>query len=125
MARFEVLDEAGEVVNTIIADREFVEAVHPGRYRELVEVELPAPAPPPPVLTQLQFRLLLTQDERLAARALRETDAALDDFLELMDFASEINLGDPLTVQGLSYAASLGLFTPERLAAILAGTPPA
>lgn len=33
--RYEILDEAGKVVNQIVADEEFVQRHHPGRYRSL------------------------------------------------------------------------------------------
>lgn len=33
---YEILDAEGNVVNTIIAELDFVEQVHPGRYREKV-----------------------------------------------------------------------------------------
>jgi hypothetical protein len=39
--KYEILDESGNVVNTIVADISFVEAVYPGQYRELVEPEEP------------------------------------------------------------------------------------
>ena len=87
-----------------------------------VEVD-PGPTPIPP-LTQLQFRLLLTQEERLAARAARAADVKLDDYLGLLDIAQEVDLSNPLTIGGLRYAAALGVFTDERLERILSGQPP-
>lgn len=87
-------------------------------------VEPPPPAPAViPALTQLQFRLLLTQAERLKCRELRQQDLVLDDFLGLLDIAQEVELSNPLTIYGLSYASSIGCFTPERLAQILAAQP--
>jgi hypothetical protein len=35
--KYEILNESGEVINTIVADAAFVEAVYPGQYREVVE----------------------------------------------------------------------------------------
>lgn len=46
--KYEILDEEGNVVNTIIADQQFVDANHPNRYREVPE---PPPPPPEPVKT--------------------------------------------------------------------------
>lgn len=46
--RYEILNDAGEVVNTIVADQQFVDANHPNRYREIPE---PPPSPPEPVKT--------------------------------------------------------------------------
>lgn len=42
---YEILDDAGEVCNTIVADLAFVTAVYPGRFRE-------APPLPPPVIEE-------------------------------------------------------------------------
>lgn len=125
--RFEILDEANTVVNVIVAEQDFVDAIYPGRYRLVAEAEAVAEPPATPTrtpLTQLQFRLLLTVGERLTVRQIRQANAALDDFLDLMDFASEIDLSNPLTIQGLTYASMLGCFTPERLEMILAGQAP-
>ncbi len=49
MAVYEITDGQGNVINTIIAGPEFVEAIHPGQYRELpapdpVPVEVPEPS---------------------------------------------------------------------------------
>ena len=42
--KYEILDESGNVVNTIVADLAFVEAAYPGQYREVVEpIEPPDP----------------------------------------------------------------------------------
>jgi hypothetical protein len=46
MARFKIFDEAGEHINTIIAELEFVEAAYPGRFELMPEPEPPAPAGP-------------------------------------------------------------------------------
>ena len=40
MATYEILDDSGAVINTIIADEAFVEAAYPGHYRLV-----PPPAP--------------------------------------------------------------------------------
>ena len=39
--KYEILDESGNVVNTIVADLAFVEAAYPGQYREVVEPTAP------------------------------------------------------------------------------------
>ena len=56
--KFEILDVDGNIVNTIIADLDFVQTAYPGLYRE---VSAP-PAPPTPVphsVTMRQARLAL------------------------------------------------------------------
>jgi hypothetical protein len=37
MAQFEILDDAGQVANVVVASIEFVDQRYPGRYRELAE----------------------------------------------------------------------------------------
>jgi hypothetical protein len=65
--RYEILDGDGSVVNTIIADVEFVEAHFPGQYRLVEDESLPAPepAPPPPPPTKEE---LLAQLQALQAQ---------------------------------------------------------
>lgn len=38
---YEILDSAGTVINRIVAENEFVEALYPGRFREVVVDHLP------------------------------------------------------------------------------------
>lgn len=43
--RYEILNDAGEVVNTIIADAKYMEESYPGQYREVPEPPAPEPEP--------------------------------------------------------------------------------
>ena len=43
--RYEILDTEGNVVNTIVADQQFVDDNYPGHYREIPEP--PSPELPP------------------------------------------------------------------------------
>lgn len=118
--KYEILDELGAVVNTIVADQAFVENQHPGRWR-LVEEE--PPAPEPIVLSPLAFARLLLPMERIGIRG--NTHPAVIDFLWMLDKAQEISLSDPDTIAGVGFMVSLGLLTADRAAQVLAGTPPA
>lgn len=40
--KYKILNDVGEVENTIVADEEFVEAHHPGRWRAVEEVVVDA-----------------------------------------------------------------------------------
>lgn len=64
---YNILDDHGNVINTVIANAAFMEAHYPGHYA-LVG---PAPAPPPPgpptLVTARQARLALRQAGKLAA----------------------------------------------------------
>ena len=50
---YEILNDAGEVINTIVADKVFVEENYPGHYREVgPEPTPPVDEPPPPPKTE-------------------------------------------------------------------------
>jgi len=69
--KYEILNAQGEVINTIVATPEFVEAQFPGMYREVVE--LPLPVPVPASITMRQCRLQL-----LTIGMLDDVDAAIN-----------------------------------------------
>lgn len=52
--RYEILDDNGNVVNTIVADEQFVEQYHPGKYRKVSDL--------PPQLPSFEK----TEEEKLA-----------------------------------------------------------
>jgi hypothetical protein len=114
---FEILDDTGAVVNTIVADLAFVQANYPGRYREV-------PQPPPvdsrpPVITKLAFRFRLTDAEYVGILQAAKTQIAVAAWLETFNMVTQINLADPRTVAGVQQLAALDLLTDERAATIL------
>ena len=58
MATYEILDDAGAVINTIIADEAFVEQVYPGHYRLV-----PPPAPDWTVINKQTATTLLQETD--------------------------------------------------------------
>lgn len=54
MATYQILDDQGEVINTIIADEAFVEAAYPGHYRLV-----PPPAPDWTAINKAEAQSLL------------------------------------------------------------------
>lgn len=100
------------------------------RLEELV-VALPAPdAPPPPpqpvyggrrILTQLEFLRLFTPAERITMRQASKVSEVLEDYLDLMRLAQEINLDDPDTVAGVQMMEGGGLIAAGRAAEVLYG----
>lgn len=48
MNTFEVMDDAGRVINRIVACEAFMQQAYPGRWRRVAEVLQPAPAAPVP-----------------------------------------------------------------------------
>ena len=41
--RYDILDDKGKIINTIVAEPSFVEAKYPGKYREIEEAPVVAP----------------------------------------------------------------------------------
>ena len=114
---YEILDDSGEVVNTIVADLAFVQANFPGRYREV-------PQPPPvdsrpPVITKLAFRFRLTDQEYVGILAAAKTEIAVQAWVETFAMVTQINLADARTIAGVQQLAALDLLTDERAATIL------
>ena len=69
-------------------------------------------------LTRLEFLTRFTASERIAIRA--STDPIVIDFMELLNLATYIDLGDQNTIDGVNYLASQNLIAAGRVAEILA-----
>lgn len=117
MARYEILDEAGTVINTIIADQAFVEQHYTGgRFRLAEEPELPAgPEPVPQVVSRFQARAAMMGAAALDPaypHLLAQIDAIVagagDPFAKLAwEEAIEFRRDSP-TVTALAAGAGLG-----------------
>ena len=114
---FEILDDTGAVVNTIVADLAFVQENYPGRYREV-------PQPPPvdsrpPVITRIAFSSRLTDAEYVGIIAAAKTDVAVEAWLAKFNMVSQIDLSDQRTQAGVALLVSKGLLTQARADEIL------
>ncbi len=114
---YEILDDTGAVVNTIVADLEFVQANYPGRYREV-------PQPPPvdtrpPVITKVAFRFRLTDQEYVGILTAAKTDIEVAAWIETFNMVSQINLDDSRTASGISLLVTKNLLTQARATTIL------
>ena len=69
-------------------------------------------------LTRLEFLTRFTASERIAIRA--STDPIVVDFMELLNLATYIDVGDQNTIDGVNYLASQNLIAAGRVAEILA-----
>lgn len=79
-----------------------------------------------PLISIAGFMLLFTASERHAIRAARATDAATDDFWELLlACTSGVSLTHPVVISGVTHLVNATLITSARATDILAGTPPA
>lgn len=112
---YEILNDSGQVVNTIIADEAFVEAHYPGHYR-LVG---PEPVTTPRIVTKLAFRYRLTDAEYVGILTAAKTDVSVAAWIETFNIVSQVNLDDPRTKAGLDMMVSKGLLTAERETEIL------
>ena len=96
------------------------------------EPVIPEPvAPIPPTVGPVRFKMLFTSEERLKAKALRATDAIMDDFWGLLDDCiatdSPVDLSLSSVQQAVGYTllqvkdAGVTVDMAARTAAILAG----
>lgn len=115
--KYEILDAAGNVTNTIIATFEFVEQNYPGQYREIVDPPQPSA---PPVLTKYEFLKRFTSEERKAINAAAKINADIEDFKMLLDAAQEVDCGNEDTVAGVNALETAGILSAGRAGEILA-----
>lgn len=129
--------ESGVVVNSILATLSEAQAAYPNA--TCVETEYggigwlwdgvvltPPPvvvAPQPILVSPVEFMLLFTSPERVAIKALRQTDPIIDDFLDIIEDPrlTFVDLGLGSTVSAIDYLIYVGLVAPERKAEILTG----
>jgi hypothetical protein len=70
------------------------------------------------IYTKLEFLNRFTSQERIAIRS--SADPIVEDFMELLNAASEVDKTYADTVAGMNYLVSAGLITQQRLEEILA-----
>ena len=95
----------------------------------MIKPELVIAPPPeiPPALpakvSPVEFMLLFTSPERVAIKALRQTNPIIDDFLDIIEDPrlTFVDLGLGSTVSAIDYLIYVGLVAPERKAEILTG----
>lgn len=114
-------------------DATLPQAEHLGEEWQLSEVIEPAPGPedppPPPqpvyagrrILTKLEFLRLFTMTERITMRTAAKESPVMEDYLQLMDLAQEINLDDQDTVAGVQMMEQASLLAEGRAEEILRG----
>lgn len=108
---YEILNDANEVINTIVADESFVEANYPGHYR-LVG---PEPEPfIPPIISKVAFRFRLTDDEYVGILTAAKTDVEVAAWVETFNMVSKIDLDNQRTKDGVAKLVSKSLLTQDR-----------
>lgn len=115
---YEILNDAGEVVNTIVADEAFVEANYPGHYVLVGPSENP-PTPLAPIITKLAFRFRLTDAEYVGILTAAKTDIEVASWIETFNMVSQIDLDNQRTKDGVENLVSKNLLTQMRATEIL------
>ena len=120
--RYEILNTAGEVENTIMASPEFVEATFPGRYREVADVPASEPAHQTKI-TRLAFLSRFTDAEAialdLASQGATVQAATLRRYLSKVNAATFIDLSREDTRAGVLALEPLGILAEGRALEIL------
>lgn len=84
----------------------------------------PQPVPTPRVITQFAFSRLFTKAERIAIRQAAKVDVDVEDFLDILDRAGEVDLDLQDTVDGVMAMEDASLIGEGRAIRILANLPP-
>ena len=66
------------------------------------------------VWTILEFKRRLTQSERVVIRTAAKQNAALEDFMDMLDSATEVRSDDPDVIVGLQTLEAAGLLAAGR-----------
>ncbi|MDP3876025.1 MAG: hypothetical protein Q8Q50_03500 [Methylobacter sp.] len=76
-----------------------------------------------PKVSPVEFKLLFTSSERVAIKAIRPTDAIVDDFYDIMDDPrlTEVDLALQSVQAALGYLTALGMLAAGRREDILLG----
>lgn len=77
-------------------------------------------------VSPVEFKLLFTPQERIAIKAIRATDAVIDDFYDIAEDPrlTHVDLSLSTTQQAIGYMVTLNLLTQERATQILSGVAP-
>lgn len=113
---YKILNDSGEVVNTIVADLEFVETNYPNKYQEVPQPPLP---PPPAIITKVAFRFRLTDAEYVGILSAAKTDVEVAAWVETFNMVSQIDLDNQRTKDGVASLVSKNLLTQARADEIL------
>lgn len=113
---YEILNDVGEVINTIVAEEWFVEQNYPDHYR------LVGPEPQPyvqPIITKVAFRLRMTDAEYIGVLSAAKTDVEVAAWVETFNMVSQIDLDNQRTKDGVANLISKNLLTQARADEIL------
>lgn len=100
----------------------YVDGVWAAKPEPVVQEPVPPVPPVPPKVTVIEYKMLFTSTERIAAKA--STDPVIVDLRDLMDDprTSHVDLSLQSISDALDYMTAIGLIAEGRKAEILTGT---
>jgi hypothetical protein len=118
--KYEIFNEAGEVVNLIVAEQWFVDKYHAGRYRPYVEIIIPnVEITLPPVITRLAMMMRFTENEYMAALTAAKTDVEVEMWMDYLSASATVNLLSDRVKKGVNALLAKGVVTADRANEIL------
>jgi hypothetical protein len=113
---FEIYDQSGAVVNTILASLEFVQENYPGHFKYIGEEPKPVE---PRIITKTAMLTRFTDDEFVGVLVDARTDAEVEAWYAKFNAATTIDLDDSRTKTGVTMLYIKSLLSEERATAIL------
>lgn len=117
--RYEIL-EGTTVINTIIADAEFMTMNYPDDNYRLVEIPTAMPVMSKQPVSRIDFLGRFTDAELEALYTAAKTVVEIEIMLDFVRAAEFINTEDPRTISGVQALEASGLIAAGRAAEILA-----
>lgn len=116
---YEILNEFGDVINTIVADESFVKKYHPNRYRAATYDPDGRIQVNPPVVSKIAMITRFTDEEYVSILASAKSDIQVEAWLDRFRAANRIELNDSRTIIGINMMVEKNLLTKERGNSIL------
>lgn len=113
--RYEILDNEGNVINTIISSLEFVEEIYPGKYREVEEEPIRQT-----YFSKLEFLNRFTDEELAGILDASKINSLIAVWVKKLDLAENVNISDERIINGINKLEEFGLLSTGRAAEILA-----
>lgn len=112
---YQILDDAGNVINTINASQQFVEENYPNHW-----VYVPDPPPLPTwIITKLSMISRFTNAEYVGILSAKKTDVTVEAWYDAFYAANKIDLKDQRCIDGVNFLTSKNLLTQTRADEIL------
>lgn len=87
---------------------------------EIVPQSAPQAPSAPRTLTKVAYLKRFTQAERIGIREAAKVNVVVEDYVELLNLAQDVDLADPETIAGVQQLEAAGLLAAGRAAEILA-----